>query len=324
MSVPSLKVIFAGTPEFAAAHLKTLVDSNHRVCGVYTQPDRGAGRGRKLTPSPVKQLALAHDLIVCQPETLKTVDARQLLRSFEADIMVVVAYGIILPIEILEIPRLGCINVHASLLPRWRGAAPIQRAIEAGDEQTGITIMQMDSGLDTGDMLFKSALTIGPTDTTETLHDRLMQQGSEELVTALDAIALGKVSAQKQNDTEACYAKKLTKQEASIDWLLDADEIGRKIRAFTPWPGCYISLNHQKMKIIAKPFVSNQPSIELCLNKTQPGTIISADENGLRVSCGKGSLLITSLQLPGKKMTPIAALLNAYKERFLPGQQFDL
>ncbi len=319
MTASPLKVIFAGTPEFAAMHLDALINSNHQVVAVYTQPDRPAGRGRKLTASPVKQLAEANELIVCQPETLKTDDAKALLQSFEADIMVVVAYGIILPKAILEIPSLGCINVHASLLPRWRGAAPIQRAIEAGDKETGVTIMQMDEGLDTGDMLVTSKLTLASDETSSSLHNRLMEDGANVLIEALDLIASNNISATKQNDKQACYAKKLTKEEALIDWSLSAEEIDRKIRAFYPWPGSFVSLNDQRMKVIAEPLSINKNANQ----GPKIGEITGVDEKGLVVKCAEGSLLIKSLQIPGKKMTALSDLLNAYQDRFQPGQQFD-
>ncbi|MCP4412836.1 MAG: methionyl-tRNA formyltransferase [Gammaproteobacteria bacterium] len=322
MKPSSLKVIFAGTPEFAAAHLKALIESNHQVCGVYTQPDRPAGRGRSITASSVKQLALENNLPVLQPQSLKTTEAEELLSAFNADIMVVVAYGIILPRAILDIPALGCINVHGSLLPRWRGAAPIQRAIEAGDKETGITIMQMDEGLDTGDMLLVSKLTLNADETSESLHDRLIDCGTRALIQALDTIAQGKAEPEKQDNSKANYAKKLSKAESSIDWSQDARTIDKKIRAFTPWPGCFVSINGKKMKIMAQPW--SEESFDQALDNSKMGKIISADKQGLRVACGKGSLLITSLQMPGKKMTAMASLLNAYKDLFLPGQQFDL
>lgn len=318
MTDSKLKIVFAGTPDFAAAHLQALLDSGHHVCSVYTQPDRPAGRGRKLMASPVKRLALENNLTVCQPETMKTEEARQLLASFDADLMIVVAYGIILPAEILSIPRLGCLNVHASILPRWRGAAPIQRAIEAGDPETGVTIMQMDVGLDTGDMLLKSKIAIDGDDTSESLHNKLMTTGSEALIEALDAIAREQLKGEKQDESQACYAKKLNKAEASIDWSLSAAQLDRKIRAFTPWPGSFVSLDGQKMKIIARQYKAEGEAVT-----ARPGQIISADDRGLRVACAEGSLLISSLQLPGKKMTAVSALLNAYQQRFQPGQQFD-
>jgi len=339
MKPSPLKIIFAGTPEFAAAHLQALIESNHQVCGVYTQPDRPAGRGRSISASPVKQLALENNLTVCQPQTLKSTEAEEMLAAFNADIMVVVAYGIILPQAILDIPPLGCINVHGSLLPRWRGAAPIQRAIEAGDKESGITIMQMDEGLDTGDMLLVAKLTLNADETSQSLHDRLMDCGTSALIEALDTISLGKIKPQKQDNSKANYAKKLSKAESSIDWKQDAETIGRKIRAFSPWPGSFVSINGRKMKILAEPFLeesfaeatdgkdsNNRDSshIKPAIRDFSIGKIISADKRGLRVACGRGSLLITSLQIPGKKMTAMANLLNAYKDQFLPGQQFDL
>ncbi|RLA03992.1 MAG: methionyl-tRNA formyltransferase [Gammaproteobacteria bacterium] len=322
MNPPPLKVIFAGTPDFAAAHLQALIDSKHQLCAVYTQPDRPAGRGQKLMASPVKQLALEQGLPVYQPQSLKTPEARQQLQDLDADIMVVVAYGIILPADILDIPPLGCINVHGSLLPRWRGAAPIQRAIEAGDDKTGVTIMQMDEGLDTGPMLIRSEIPINADDTSNSLYQNLMAKGAQTLVTALDKLAMKELHPTPQDDSKACYAKKLSKAEAAIDWSESAIQIDRKIRAFNPWPGCYVSLDGQKMKIIAEPFSAEPFSAEPVRNN-QPGEIISADKSGLRVACGDASLLITSLQMPGKKMTPIAALLNSYQDRFEPGLCFD-
>ena len=321
MSSKALKVIFAGTPEFAATHLKAVLESHHQVCAVYTQPDRPAGRGQKLTASPVKLIAQESDITVYQPETLKADEQQNLLASLEADLMIVVAYGIILPRTILETPRLGCINVHASLLPRWRGAAPIQRAIEAGDDKTGITIMQMDEGLDTGDMLMTRSLTINDEDTSGSLHDRLMQLGSETLLEALDKLSNQSLIATAQDNAMANYAKKLSKNEGAINWSNGANTIIRKIHAFNPWPGCFVTQNQQKLKIVAtlaSDILSSNTSTLI------NGTIINADKKGIEVACGVGSILITSLQMPGKKMTPVAALLNSYKERFHSGQQFDL
>lgn len=328
MPVAPLKVVFAGTPDFAAHHLRSLIDSQHQVCAVYTQPDRPAGRGRSLNASSVKQQALMSALAIHQPESLKSAEEHHILAAFEADIMVVVAYGIILPIEILKIPRLGCINVHASLLPRWRGAAPIQRAIEAGDAETGVTIMQMDVGLDTGEMLLSRSIRITGNDTSQSLHERLMHLGSKTLLEALERIAEDNVTRIEQDEIQACYAKKLSKSEAGIDWAATAEKIHRKIRAFDPWPGSYVCLGGQKMKIEAERFASMDTQgcdpvsgIAVAIN---PGTIISADHQGLRVACAKGSLLIKSLQFAGKKMTPVAAILNAYRDQFKVGQQFDL
>ena len=315
----ALKVIFAGTPEFAATHLKAVLNSKHQVCAVYTQPDRPAGRGRKLTASPVKLVAEEHGITVYQPETLKSEEQQQLLASLNADLMIVVAYGIILPKVILKTPRLGCINVHASLLPRWRGAAPIQRAIESGDAKTGVTIMQMDEGLDTGDMLMTSSLFINDEDTSSSLHDKLMNQGSATLIEALDNLTNLQLTAIPQDNNKANYAKKLSKEEGAINWSESAKQIVRKIHAFNPWPGCFVTQNQQKLKILAVLSCETLPST----TQSPPGSIVHADKKGIEVVCGEGTILITSLQMPGKKMTPVTALLNAYQERFKPGQQFD-
>lgn len=231
-----LRLIFAGTPDFAAHHLQTLIDSPHQVIACYTQPDRPAGRGKKLQASPVKQLAVTHKIPMHQPKSLKNTDEHALLASHNADLMVVVAYGLILPPEVLSAPRLGCINVHASLLPRWRGAAPIQRAIEAGDAVTGITIMQMDEGLDTGDMLLTSECPILPTDTGGSLHDRLLMLGGPALIDVLTQLHNGTVFPQKQDNAASNYATKMTKTEAALDWQQSAEVLERKIRAFNPFP----------------------------------------------------------------------------------------
>ena len=318
----ALRIIFAGTPEFAANHLNALLQTKHEICAVYTQPDRKSGRGQKLTASAVKQLAIEHNIPYYQPENLKSVDSIQTLKSFKADIMVVVAYGIILSTEVLETPRLGCINVHGSILPRWRGAAPIQRAIEAGDTETGITIMQMDSGLDTGDMLSKCSIAISNKDTHESLHDRLMKIGETLLTKTLDDIVIGKISPVSQNDALATYAKKLSKSEANLDWQLSAEQLDRKIRAFSPWPGSKVFQNGQQMKVLVKPYHSDDQRLET--KHYNPGSIINVDQKGIRVACSKGSLLITCLQLPSKKMIPISSLINAYGDRFQTGQTFEL
>ncbi|MEO6696481.1 MAG: methionyl-tRNA formyltransferase, partial [Gammaproteobacteria bacterium] len=231
-----LKIIFAGTPEFAVPALQALLDSAHEVCAVYTQPDRPAGRGRTVQASPVKQLALRHRIPVLQPPSLKDASVQETLRALVADLMVVVAYGLILPAAVLSAPRLGCINIHASLLPRWRGAAPIQRAILAGDDQTGITLMQMDEGLDTGAMLVQRPCPILPTDSAKTLHDRLAALGAETLIETLGPLQDGTITARTQNGDAACYAAKLSKPEAVLDWRLDAAALDRKVRAFNPSP----------------------------------------------------------------------------------------
>ncbi|MCK4587820.1 MAG: methionyl-tRNA formyltransferase, partial [Gammaproteobacteria bacterium] len=231
-----LKILFAGTPEFAAVTLKALLDDGHEVVAVYTQPDRPAGRGRKLTASPVKSLAEENGLTVVQPMSLRDADVQQELASWQADLIVVVAYGLILPDAVLATPRLGCINIHASLLPKWRGAAPIQRAILAGDGQTGVTIMQMDTGLDTGDMLLKVTCPIEPGDTAEILHNKLAETGAQALLDILPDLSAGTLQPELQDETQASYAKKLQKSEAELDWQQSAEQLARQVWGFNPWP----------------------------------------------------------------------------------------
>lgn len=306
-----LRIVFAGTPEFAAEHLKALLTGRHRVIAVYTQPDRPAGRGQKLTPSPVKQLALQHDIPVHQPLTLRDPAAQAELAALEPDLMVVVAYGLILPQAVLDTPRLGCINSHASLLPRWRGAAPIQRAIEAGDAESGVTVMRMEAGLDTGPMLLKVTTPIGSEDTGGSLHDRLAGLGAQAVVEAVDALAAGNLPGEKQDDALATYAHKLNKDEARLDWSRPAQELERKIRAFNPWPICHGSLNGESLKVLAA--VPGQGS-------GAPGTILAASREGLTVACGSGALLLTRLQLPGGKPLAFGDLYNSRREQFAVGQ----
>src|SRR5690606_29571506 len=237
-----LRIVFAGTPDFAAQQLQTLLDSQHQLVAVYTQPDRPSGRGKKLSASPVKQLAEAHQIPVYQPSSLKNSEAQAEFDALNADIMVVVAYGLLLPQTVLDLPRLGCINVHASLLPRWRGAAPIQRALEAGDQQTGITIMQMDAGLDTGAMLVKRICPILPDDTAGNLQERLANSAGPALLKALAQLERGEARPEPQNDSQSCYAAKITKAEAFLDWPLPADQLARKVRAFNPYPITFTQL----------------------------------------------------------------------------------
>lgn len=297
-----MRIIFAGTPDFAAASLQALLNSSHTVVGVYTQPDRPAGRGRKLTPSPVKQLALVHHIPVYQPLSFRDAQEQETLRALNADIMVVAAYGLILPRTILDTPRLGCINVHASLLPRWRGAAPIQRAILAGDTITGITIMQMDAGLDTGNMLYTLPCPIHPDDTAEQLHDRLAILGAEALMSVLSHdIPTGK----PQDPDQATYAAKLTKTEAEIDWSLSAIDIERRIRAFNSWPIAYTYFNQQPLRIW-------QACIIETTDKSIPGTIIDANKSGIDVATGSSIIRLLSVQLPGGKKITAAEFLNAH------------
>jgi len=309
-----LRLIFAGTPDFSAHHLQTLLDAKHQVVGVYTQPDRPAGRGKKLVASPVKQLALKHELPVYQPQNFKEEADLQQLRELQADVMIVVAYGLLLPKAVLEAPTHGCINVHASLLPRWRGAAPIQRAIAAGDTETGVTIMQMDIGLDTGDMLIKVNCPIKADDTGGLLHDRLLTLGGPALLEALEQMKSGELQPVKQDDDLANYAHKLTKQEAAIDWSLPAAELDLMIRAFNPFPVAYFSEGKDRVRVWEAVVIHHA-------TKAEAGTILQADNDGLLVACGAGALLLKQVQLPGKKVLPIKDILNGHRERFAPGKQ---
>ena len=307
----SLRIIFAGTPDFAARHLDALLSSEHQIVGVFTQPDRPAGRGNKLTPSPVKVLAEQHQLPVFQPKSLRPEENQRLVAALHADVMVVVAYGLILPQAVLDIPRLGCINSHASLLPRWRGAAPIQRAVEAGDAESGVTVMQMEAGLDTGPMLLKVSTPISADDTGGSLHDRLAQLGPKAVVEAIAGLAAGTLKGEVQDDALATYAHKLNKEEARIDWSLPADVLERRIRAFTPWPVCHSTLGEAALKVL---------SARLAQGKGEPGKILDASRDGLLVACGEGALLLTRLQLPGGKPLAFADLFNSRREQFTPGQ----
>ncbi|ALV90820.1 MULTISPECIES: methionyl-tRNA formyltransferase [Pantoea] len=310
MSAP-LKIIFAGTPDFAARHLDALLASEHQVIGVFTQPDRPAGRGNKLTPSPVKVLAQAHDVPVFQPKSLKPEENQHLVAELQADIMVVVAYGLILPKAVLDMPRLGCINVHGSLLPRWRGAAPIQRSLWAGDRETGVTIMQMDVGLDTGDMLHKLACPITPEDTSASLYDKLAQLGPQGMLDTLELLAKGSAQPEVQDEALVSYAEKLSKEEARLDWSLSAAQLERCIRAFNPWPMSYFLVDEQPVKVWQASVLPHQ-------NK-QPGEIIHADKNGIQVATTDGVLNLLSLQPAGKKAMSAQDLLNSRREWFTTG-----
>ncbi|AKA38957.1 methionyl-tRNA formyltransferase [Yersinia ruckeri] len=310
----SLRVIFAGTPDFAARHLDALTASRHQVVGVFTQPDRPAGRGNKLTPSPVKILAEQHHIPVFQPKSLRPEENQHLVADLNADIMVVVAYGLILPKAVLEMPRLGCINVHGSLLPRWRGAAPIQRSLWAGDKETGITIMQMDVGLDTGDMLHKIACQIQPEDTSASLYSKLAELGPQGMLTTLQQLAVGQAKPEVQDEQLVTYAEKLSKEEAKLDWSLSAQQLERCIRAFNPWPVSYFVIDEQPVKVW-------QAQVLPAVEDVQPGTIVQADKQGIQVGTADGVLNITQLQPAGKKSMSAADLLNSRREWFTVGNQ---
>jgi methionyl-tRNA formyltransferase len=315
-----LKIIFAGTPEFAAAHLQALLQTEHQIIATYTQPDRPAGRGKKITASPVKILALEHNIPVYQPINFKEKTAQDELHNLQADLMVVVAYGLILPKVILDAPRLGCINVHASLLPRWRGAAPIQRAIEAGDTETGVTIMQMDVGLDTGDMLLKTPCKIDASDTGGSLHDKLISIGRPALIQALNLIESKTIQPQAQPEIGVTYASKLMKDEAALNWNLSAEELQRKIRAFNPFPVAHTKLSgtsdEQRFRVWQASVVTENSS-------QAPGTIFRIDADGIYVSCKNQSLRLEELQLAGKKSMSVAEILRGHPDLFQQGDQLE-
>jgi len=301
-----MRLVFAGTPEFAAAALKALLAAGHAIPLVLTQPDRPAGRGMKPRISAVKEFALAHGLNVAQPENLKTEAARQPIRDAAAEVMVVAAYGLILPRAALDLPALGCVNIHASLLPRWRGAAPIHRAIEAGDAQTGITLMQMDQGLDTGAVLRRAPLPIQAEDTTGSLHDKLAELGAREIVALLPELAAGRVAASAQDESLATYAAKIGKEDARLDWNLSADVLERRIRAFDPFPGAFCLLDGEALKIWrARP-------VQGC---GTPGEILAVRRQELCVACGEGALAISEVQKAGGRRLPVASFLAGHDLR---------
>lgn len=310
-----LKVIFAGTPEFAVPALDALLQSQHQICAVYTQPDRPAGRGQKLTASPIKQLAMQHDIPVYQPQALRDKDAQQQLRNLQADVMVVVGYGMILPKEVLEIPRYGCINIHPSLLPRWRGATPIQSAIIAGDTVTGVTIMQMDEGMDSGPILKQIDYPIATTATSGDLHQQLAALGAKVLLEVLDLLTKNNLQPQKQDATRATYTKKIDKAAAKIDWHLTAMEVDRRIRAYNPWPVAYTQFKENVIRIWR-----STPIIEK--NTAKAGEILLINKAGIDIATGNGILRILELQLPGGKILNVANFLNAKKDFFKPGDLF--
>lgn len=296
-----LNIIFAGTPEFAALHLQALIDSEHNVVAVYTQPDKPAGRGKKLQASAVKLLALEHDIPCYQPASLKNSEAQQALAALNSDIMVVVAYGLILPKVVLDTPQFGCINVHGSLLPRWRGAAPIQRSIWAGDKETGVTIMQMDEGLDTGDMLHKATLAIETEDTSASLYTKLADIGPVALLDTLHN--LHQLTAEKQNSEQANYAEKLSKSEALIDWSVSAVQLERNVRAFNPWPVSHFQHQGATIKVW-------QAEVSGNTSQAAPGTVVEVSKQAIAVATGDGIILMKHIQLPGKKAMSVADILN--------------
>ena len=299
-----LNIVFAGTPAFGLPCLDALAASAHQLQAIYTQPDRPAGRGRKLQASAVKEWALAHQLPVLQPLNFKQDEAISELAALTPDVLVVIAYGLILPRAVLDLPRLGCINVHASLLPRWRGASPIQQAVLQGDAETGITIMQMDSGLDTGDMLTRVSCPIGGHETAGNLHDRLAQLAADPLLATLDALASGQARAEAQDNNVTTYAPKISKADAAINWHQPAIAIDRQIRAFNPWPIAYTQINNTTLRIYQAKIVDKAHS-------QPPGTVLSVDKQGILVAAGEQAILIEQLQFPGAKTMTVADWLHA-------------
>ncbi|WP_457674003.1 methionyl-tRNA formyltransferase [Thiolapillus sp.] len=299
----SLRIVFAGTPDFSVPPLKALLDSSHQVVAVYTQPDRPAGRGRKLVAGPVKTAALEAGVPVYQPASLRDQAAVAQLRDLQPDLMVVVAYGLLLPEAVLEIPRLGCVNIHASLLPRWRGAAPIQRAIQAGDTESGVSIMRMDKGLDTGPVYLMKSVELAADETGGSLHDRLSLLGAEALMEALPGIADGSLRPRPQDDSQATYAAKLDKKEARIDWRQPAVKIERQVRAFNPWPVAYTRYENANLRIWDARAMDGMTA--------EPGTVMSATREGIDISTADGLLRVTRLQMPGKRAMDARDFINA-------------
>lgn len=299
-----LNIVFAGTPEFALPCLDALAGSQHVLRAVYTQPDRPAGRGRKLQPSAVKSWAVEHDIPVVQPLNFKDDVAVDALAALKPDVLIVIAYGLILPQRVLDIPKFGCINVHASLLPRWRGASPIQQAVLHGDSQSGVTIMQMDAGMDTGDMLREVSCTIDPRETAGSLHDKLSTIAAEPLLQTLDAIAHGRAIATPQDNSLATPASKINKDDAAINWQQTAEEIDRLIRAFNPWPIAFTHIGEEVMRI-------HQAAIEAVASSKTPGTVLAIDKSGMRVATGKHVLLVERIQFSGGKVISISDWLNS-------------
>lgn len=299
-----LKLIYAGTPEFAVPALESLACSGHRVVAVYTQPDRPAGRGRKLQQSPVKKCANGYDMPVYQPADFSHQEEIDALRSINADLMVVAAYGLLLPPAVLSAPALGCVNIHASLLPRWRGASPIQQAILAGDEYSGVTLMKMDRGLDTGDMISRRRVVLEPSWTAADLHDVLAPMGAELLLDSLDNIETAMQQAQVQDESQVTYAPRLTKQQAEIDWGIPVEKLLREIRAFNPWPVSYTTLDDNNVRVWSARMATD-------VDHGQPGAIVEHDNDGIFVSCADAVLQVTELQFAGRNRCSAAQALNA-------------
>lgn len=310
-----MRIIFAGTPHFAEIALEALIHSKHEIIAVYTQPDRAAGRGLKLMQSPVKTLALNYQLPIYQPVSLKETHEQDLLAGLKSDVMVVAAYGMLLPQAVLSIPPKGCINIHPSLLPRFRGAAPIPRAIYAGDQLTGVSIMQMDMGLDTGPILLQEQLAIESDDTAQSLHDKLARVGAAALLKSLDLLSENKLQPIPQDNQLATYAHKMTKEEALIDWERSALEIEREIRAFNPWPVAYTSWQGKNLRIWFAKVIANA-------SQDSPRTLVSASEDGVDIATGQGVLRLLKLQLPGAKPIEVVDFYHAQRDKLILGEKF--
>jgi methionyl-tRNA formyltransferase len=308
-----MKIIFAGTPEFAVYALEALIESSHQVVAVYTQPDKPSGSGLKLTSSPIKEFAAKHNLPIFQPASLKDENEQKAMANLNADAMVVAAYGLLLPAAVLKIPRLGCINIHPSLLPRWRGAAPIQRTVLAGDKLSGVTIMQMDAGLDTGPILLQHGYALTPDETSQTLHDKLAKMGAESLIEALNLLEQGKLEAKPQDNMLATYAEKISKEEALIDWLQSAIELDQEIRAFNPWPVAHTSWQGQNLRIW-------QAKVVAQAQQATPRTILHASRDGIDVATGNGALRLLKVQLPGGKVLSVSDFYNSKRELLIEGE----
>lgn len=318
-----MKLVFAGTPAFAATHLSALIAQGHDIAAVYTQPDRAAGRGKKLHASPVKALAAEHELPVMQPASLKDPEAQSALAALAPDLMIVVAYGLLLPKAVLEIPRFGCINVHASLLPRWRGAAPIERALLAGDSETGVTIMQMDVGLDTGDMLYKLSTPLREDDDRQQLEDRLAALGCEGLLHTLANFDNLRAGAEQQDDALSTYARKLDKSEAKIDWQASVAEVSRTIRAGIGRQPAYSFLDGERLRLLRASSESPGPVAEPSA-PAAPGTIVqNPNRNVLTIACADGLLNVSELQLPGKNPVSVRDIMNSRPALFAAGKKFN-